>query len=821
MKLPRMFPCDLCGVARDCFLTARSMDLPVLVGDLKLVINDPNRLPLFDAIRPLIPLKHQVEYDQLTPKRSRKLKEVRLDRTHPEGLGLSVRGGLEFGCGLFISQIVKDGQAGNVGLQVGDEIVRINGYSISSCIHEEVISLIKTKKTVSLKVRHVGMIPVKSSSEDPLKWQFVDQFVSESGEKKSSVAGLASIGGKEIKEKKVFLSLVGTKGMGISISSGPTQKPGIYISNVKAGSLSAEVGLEVGDQIVEVNGVDFTAMDHEEAVRVLKSSRSLTITVLTGAGKELFMTDEERLALEARRQLDRQELMQQKRIAMETNKILKEQQEKERQRKLEISQKTAEEDERYRREMEKIEEAERKHNREWEEDWGARDSPKSPSPVPVPVKAESPPPSPPKSKSSDGAGPAWQYGAEEEDEEEEREKGKNKKHKKKMSKTDTLQEQRKNKKEMEFELKLAREKEEMYEREKQLKINRLVQETGTGVFRGPVLATSPARLSGRSCDPGFGHVTQVSETEREDLEESEKVQHWVERLCQTRLEQISCVENDSPEMTAPRAPSSGPTVRRFPGGLQLATTDLDDINLEDVDPSLRQPKRLAPTPPTGRPNQPPPPLPPPPPSPRLNPSPSPRPTHHLPPSPPNPRMHPHSGTRGRAPPPPGPSSRGGPPQNSSWSPPNPRHPPPGPSSRGGPPQNSSWSPPNPRHPPPGPSSRGGPPQNSSWSPPNPRHPPAVSSSRGGAPQTSSWSPPSLRHPPPVPPSRGGLPQSSSWSPPSHRHPPPPPTPLCPEWPPSVILVPPLPTTPPTPTAPSPSTSAPSRPAHRPQTSRKQ
>lgn len=366
----------------------QSMDLPVLVGDLKLVINDPKRLPLFDAIRPLIPLKHQVDYDMLTPKRSRKLKEVRLDRTHRDGLGLSVRGGLEFGCGLYISQIVKDGQAGNVGLQVGDEIVRINGYSISSCIHEEVISLIKTKKIVSLKVRHVGMIPVKSSTDEPLKWQFVDQFVSESGEKKSSIAGLASIGGKEIKEKKVFLSLVGTKGMGISISSGPTQKPGIYISNVKPGSLSAEVGLEVGDQIVEVNAVDFTNADHKEAVRVLKSSRSLTITVLTGAGRELFMTDEERLAVEARRELDRQELMHQKRVALETNKIIKEQQEKERQRHMEISQKAAEEEERYKKEMEKIEAAERKHNREWQEDWGTTDSPKSPrtpkSPSPAP-----------------------------------------------------------------------------------------------------------------------------------------------------------------------------------------------------------------------------------------------------------------------------------------------------------------------------------------------------------------------------------------------------------------------------------------------------
>lgn len=143
------------------------MDLPVLVGDLKLVINEPKRLPLFDAIRPLIPLKHQVEYDLLTPKRSRwvaytmpvydhieinalfkhffdvahtlchhsswcrKLKEVRLDRTHRDGLGLSVRGGLEFGSGLYISQIVKDGQASNVGLQV--------------CLCELIISYAKQK----------------------------------------------------------------------------------------------------------------------------------------------------------------------------------------------------------------------------------------------------------------------------------------------------------------------------------------------------------------------------------------------------------------------------------------------------------------------------------------------------------------------------------------------------------------------------------------------------------------------------------------------------------------------------------------------------
>ncbi|KAL8169913.1 UNVERIFIED_CONTAM: hypothetical protein K2H54_059907 [Gekko kuhli] len=277
------------------------------------------------------------------------------------------------------------------GNRVGDEIVRINGYSISSCTHEEVINLIRTKKIVSIKVRHVGMIPVKSSPDEPLKWQFVDQFVSNPGDGKNSVAGLASSGGKNHKEKKVFISLIGTKGMGCSISSGPTQKPGIFISNVKPHSLSAEVGLEVGDQIVEVNGMDFSNVDHKEAVKVLKSSPTLTITVVTGAGRELFMTEEEKQREEYRHEMERQELMHQKRLALETNKIVKEQQEKERLRKLEIAQKAAEEEERYRKEIEEITAEEEKLKKQWEEDWAQKEPPKPPRTVAAEVHPPPPP----------------------------------------------------------------------------------------------------------------------------------------------------------------------------------------------------------------------------------------------------------------------------------------------------------------------------------------------------------------------------------------------------------------------------------------------
>ncbi|GAB0189958.1 harmonin [Grus japonensis] len=293
-----------------------------------------------------------------------------------------------------------------------------------------------------------------------------------------------------------------------SISSGPTQKPGIFISNVKPGSLSAEVGLEVGDQIVEVNGVDFSNVDHKEAVRVLKSSRTLTISVVAGAGRELFMTEEERQREARLREQERQELMHQKRLALETNKIIKEQQEKERLRKLEISQKAAEEEERYRREIEQITAEEEKFKKEWEEDWGPKEPPKSLKTVTAEVHSA------PRSKHKiDLKGVAYD-----------------------QLETDDMDE---------------------------------------------VIMKQDK---------------QVSETEREDLEESEKVQHWVERLCQTRLEQISSVENESPELASgrPSASPSATSMRRFAGGLQLHTTDLDDINLDEVD---KPKQRVVPPPP--------------------------------------------------------------------------------------------------------------------------------------------------------------------------------------------------------------------------------
>lgn len=115
----------------------------------------------------------------------------------------------------------------------------------------------------------------------------------------------------------------------LGIFSGFIQKFGIFISYVKFGFLFVEVGLEIGDQIVEVNGIDFFNLDYKEVVNVLKSSCSLIIFIVVGVGWELFMIDWEWLVEVWQCELQWQEFFMQKWLVMEFNKIFQEQQEME------------------------------------------------------------------------------------------------------------------------------------------------------------------------------------------------------------------------------------------------------------------------------------------------------------------------------------------------------------------------------------------------------------------------------------------------------------------------------------------------------------
>ncbi|XP_059398515.1 whirlin-like isoform X2 [Carassius carassius] len=69
------------------------------------------------------------------------------------------------------------------------------------------------------------------------------------------------------------------EGLGFSIRGGSEHGVGIYVSLVEPGSLAEKEGLRIGDQIMKVNDKVFDRVTHAEAVKVLKGSKKLSMSV--------------------------------------------------------------------------------------------------------------------------------------------------------------------------------------------------------------------------------------------------------------------------------------------------------------------------------------------------------------------------------------------------------------------------------------------------------------------------------------------------------------------------------------------------------------
>lgn len=120
----------------------------------------PDRLGLFEAVRPLIPAQHQLQYDRKTHRIAARLRVRVVSFSLRQGpLGFAFRGGLEHGVGCFVSVVVPKSAADDAGLRPGDEILRVNGFPVARATHDEVAALIGAKPDLKLKVKRVGMLP--------------------------------------------------------------------------------------------------------------------------------------------------------------------------------------------------------------------------------------------------------------------------------------------------------------------------------------------------------------------------------------------------------------------------------------------------------------------------------------------------------------------------------------------------------------------------------------------------------------------------------------------------------------------------------------
>uniref|UniRef100_A0A336LXM3 CSON007568 protein n=1 Tax=Culicoides sonorensis TaxID=179676 RepID=A0A336LXM3_CULSO len=210
-----------------------------------------------------------------TSSKNTRIRIVRLNRNRSNltrNFGFSLRGGKEFGTGFFVSHVEKGSEADLKGLKTGDEIYQVNGYKVSDAVHRELSKYIAIQDRITLRVRGVGIIPVKEYATDPLSWQV--------------------IGSKQAKTvdnlERIMLTLAPKMKLGCGICKGPEWKPGIFVQFTKENGVARNAGLRPGDQILACNGHDFTNIAFTEAVSIMKESHTLDLLVRVSEGVDLF-----------------------------------------------------------------------------------------------------------------------------------------------------------------------------------------------------------------------------------------------------------------------------------------------------------------------------------------------------------------------------------------------------------------------------------------------------------------------------------------------------------------------------------------------------
>ncbi|CAI5685793.1 unnamed protein product [Oreochromis niloticus] len=95
---------------------------------------------------------------------------VNLNMEGGRSLGLMIRGGAEYGLGIYITGVDPGSAADIGGLKVGDQILEINGQSFVTISHDEAVHILKTGYHLLMKVRDVARVPHACTVVDEPKW---------------------------------------------------------------------------------------------------------------------------------------------------------------------------------------------------------------------------------------------------------------------------------------------------------------------------------------------------------------------------------------------------------------------------------------------------------------------------------------------------------------------------------------------------------------------------------------------------------------------------------------------------------------------------
>uniref|UniRef100_A0A4W4EUV1 PDZ domain-containing protein n=1 Tax=Electrophorus electricus TaxID=8005 RepID=A0A4W4EUV1_ELEEL len=85
-------------------------------------------------------------------------------------LGLNIRGGIEYGLGIYVSGVDPGGLAEQGGIKTGDQILSANGVSLEHVTHSRAVGVLKSQSYVTLVIKETGRYPAYQEIVDKHSW---------------------------------------------------------------------------------------------------------------------------------------------------------------------------------------------------------------------------------------------------------------------------------------------------------------------------------------------------------------------------------------------------------------------------------------------------------------------------------------------------------------------------------------------------------------------------------------------------------------------------------------------------------------------------
>ncbi|XP_037546878.1 PDZ domain-containing protein 7-like [Nematolebias whitei] len=112
-------------------------------------------------------------------------------------LGFNIRGGKEFGLGIYVSKLDPGGLAEQNGIKMGDQILAANGVSFEDISHSSAVEVLKSHTHIMLTIKEAGRYPAYKEMVAEYRWlnklaNGTQQSSSQASDSNSSTSSLSS-----------------------------------------------------------------------------------------------------------------------------------------------------------------------------------------------------------------------------------------------------------------------------------------------------------------------------------------------------------------------------------------------------------------------------------------------------------------------------------------------------------------------------------------------------------------------------------------------------------------------------------------------------